>query len=606
MKKITFLFIAVMSSLSALAQYDFPAVVGPIGVTSGSGPTVNINDVANGAGAPGVTYVDFVVTVDWESVSGGPYSVEADLTFTTTAGSVLIDPPTSGQAGNGDATTLTFEGTIPGGSYDPSVDGFLELTLEQSWSGSTANWSNIVVSLIEAPACPDVANIAVSNITAPDSADLSWDASAGATAYNWEIQPQGVAQGTAGAIDSGNVAGTTASASNLVDGVEYTLYVQSDCSGGLGNWISIDFYFFLPPANDECVNAVPLTVNADYSCSTVTTGTTVGATASAQPDDVVGTPNTDVWFSFVATGAAHRINITNIINQGGGTSISPDMAMGVYDASGGCGSLVFFDDSDPNVLNLTGLTATTTYYVRVYGYGTGVQNNNFDICVGTPPPPPANDACSDAFVVGSLPYNNSQDASAATNNSGFVSACSGGMNDGVWYTFTPDVNGTVDVVVDATSFWDHEVAIYSGSCGAFSCVVRVDSTGSGGTETLSGVAVTAGTQYWVNVGYWSGSTDSTEGALTIDITSATVLGIEDLQLSENFKFYPNPANNILNVSAKSNIENLQIVSMLGQVVRTAQPNTQNYSLDISDLSTGIYFIKASVNNVEGTFRIVKQ
>ncbi len=220
--------------------------------------------------------------------------------------------------------------------------------------------------------------------------------------------------------------------------------------------------------------------------------------------------------------------------------------------------------------------------------------------------PPANDACSDAFVVGSLPYNNSQDASAATNNSGFVSACSGGMNDGVWYTFTPDVNGTVDVVVDATSFWDHEVAIYSGSCGAFSCVVRVDSAGSGGTETLSGVAVTAGTQYWVNVGYWSGSTDSTEGALTIDITSATVLGIEDLQLSENFKFYPNPANNILNVSAKSNIENLQIVSMLGQVVRTAQPNTQNYSLDISDLSTGIYFIKASVNNVEGTFRIVKQ
>ncbi len=605
MKKITFLFIAVMSSLSALAQYDFPAVAGPTGVTNGTDVTLNINDVANGASAPGAVYSDFVVTADWISTNNA-WASEADFTFTTTAGSTDIFSPTTGSADSGSATTITFEGAIPGGSYDPSVDGFLDITLIQSWSGSSADWSNIVVTLIEAPACPDVANIVVSNITAPDSADLSWDASAGATAYNWEIQPQGVAQGTAGAIDSGNVAVTTASASNLVDGVEYTLYVQSDCSGGLGNWISIDFYFFLPPANDECVNAVPLTVNADYSCSTVTAGTTVGATASAQPDDVVGTPNTDVWFSFVATGTAHRINITNIINQGGGTSTSTDMAMGVYDASGGCGSLVFFDDSDPNVLNLTGLTATTTYYVRVYGYGTGVQNNNFDICVGTPPPPPANDACSDAFVVGSLPYNNSQDASAATNNSGFVSACSGGMNDGVWYTFTPDVNGTVDVVVDATSFWDHEVAIYSGSCGAFSCVVSVDSAGSGGTETLSGVAVTAGTQYWVNVGYWSGSTDSTEGALTIDITSATVLGIEDLQLSENFKFYPNPANNILNVSAKSNIENLQIVSMLGQVVRTAQPNTQNYSLDISDLSTGIYFIKASVNNVEGTFRIVKQ
>ncbi len=220
--------------------------------------------------------------------------------------------------------------------------------------------------------------------------------------------------------------------------------------------------------------------------------------------------------------------------------------------------------------------------------------------------PPANDACSDAFVVGSLPYNNSQDASAATNNSGFVSACSGGMNDGVWYTFTPDVNGTVDVVVDATSSWDHEVAIYSGSCGTFSCVVSVDGTGSGGTETLSGVAVTAGTQYWVNVGYWSGSNDSTEGALTIDITSATVLGIEDLQLSESFKFYPNPTNNVLNVSAKNNIEQLQLVNMLGQTVKTVTPNSTTYQLNIADLSSGIYFIKARVNNTEGTFRIVKQ
>ena len=606
MKKITLLlFTMLLGSFTTFAQYDFSTVVGPTSVVNGSPVTLNINDIANAAGAPAGTYIDFVVTADWVSTNNA-WASEADLTLTTTAGSVLIDPATTGSADSGTSTTLTFEGTLPGGSYDPSVDGFLDIVLNQSWSGSSADWSNIVVTIIEAPACPDVANIVVNNFTAPDSADLSWDVSAGATAYNWEIQPQGIAQGTAGAIDSGALAGISTTATNLVDGTNYTLYVQSDCGGSLGNWVSLDFTFILPPANDECDNAIGLTVNADLACGTVTAGTTVGATASSQIDDVTGTPNTDVWFSFVATGTEHTVSLTNVINQGGGTSTSTDMGMGVYDATGGCASLVFFNDSDPNTLNLTGLTATTVYYVRVYGWGTGIQNNNFDICVGTPPPPPANDACSDAFVVGSLPYNNSQDASAATNNSGFVSACSGGMNDGVWYTFTPDVNGTVDVVVDATSFWDHEVAIYSGSCGAFSCVVRVDSAGSGGTETLSGVAVTAGTQYWVNVGYWSGSTDSTEGALTIDITSATVLGIEDLQLSENFKFYPNPANNILNVSAKSNIENLQIVSMLGQVVRTAQPNTQNYSLDISDLSTGIYFIKASVNNVEGTFRIVKQ
>jgi hypothetical protein len=84
------------------------------------------------------------------------------------------------------------------------------------------------------------------------------------------------------------------------------------------------------------------------------------------------------------------------------------------------------------------------------------------------------------------------------------------------------------------------------------------------------------------------------------------LGVEELQTLEGFKYFPNPVNNKLTVQAQNNIESLQIVSMLGQVVKTAQPNLQSYSLDISDLSAGVYFIKAKVNQVEGTFRIVKQ
>ena len=151
-------------------------------------------------------------------------------------------------------------------------------------------------------------------------------------------------------------------------------------------------------ANDECDGAVSLTVNTDFSCGTVTAGTTAGATASAQDDDVSGTPNNDVWFSFLSTNTAHRVSLTDVVAVVG---TSTDMGIGVYDGTGGCSALVFNATSDPNTLNLSGLTVGSLYYVRVYGWGsgTGTAQANFNICVGTPPPPPANDVIAGATPI---------------------------------------------------------------------------------------------------------------------------------------------------------------------------------------------------------------
>jgi len=85
-----------------------------------------------------------------------------------------------------------------------------------------------------------------------------------------------------------------------------------------------------------------------------------------------------------------------------------------------------------------------------------------------------------------------------------------------------------------------------------------------------------------------------------------VLGVEELKQIEKFVIYPNPVKDILTVSAISEIKSLSIVNMLGQTVRTVKPNSRNYQLDFSDLTSGIYFVKASVNSTEGTFRIVKK
>ncbi|WCO01145.1 T9SS-dependent choice-of-anchor J family protein [Psychroserpens ponticola] len=147
MKKTTLLLITMLSLLwQTQAQHNFATILGPENVAQGSPVTLSINTVGNTAAVPTDSYEIFTVTADWVNVSDA-YSSEADLTLTTTAGSVTIDPPSSGSFDSFASTTLTFSGTLPSGSYDPSIDGFLEITLNQSYAGSSANWSNIVVSI---------------------------------------------------------------------------------------------------------------------------------------------------------------------------------------------------------------------------------------------------------------------------------------------------------------------------------------------------------------------------------------------------------------------------------------------------------------------------
>lgn len=152
MRKVSMLVILVVLAAAGLvgaADFTFPTAAGPYAVTT-AGVTVPFNDSGNAAGVPaapaGEVYKSFSVTADWAAVSGNPYSNEADLTVHFgAAGSTLVDPPTSGAGANGNPTTLVFQGTLMG--YDPAVDGTIEVVLHQSYTGSTASWSNLVVTL---------------------------------------------------------------------------------------------------------------------------------------------------------------------------------------------------------------------------------------------------------------------------------------------------------------------------------------------------------------------------------------------------------------------------------------------------------------------------
>lgn len=93
--------------------------------------------------------------------------------------------------------------------------------------------------------------------------------------------------------------------------------------------------------------------------------------------------------------------------------------------------------------------------------------------------------------------------------------------------------------------------------------------------------------------------------------TVTLIGLDDI-LSKNIKVYPNPANNYINIEIGDDIESISrihIFNSLGALINKTDNIGiyKTYSLNISDLNTGIYFM--AVQTPKGTkefkFNVVK-
>jgi hypothetical protein len=361
----------------------------------------------------------------------------------------------------------------------------------------------------------------------------------------------------------------------------------------------------VPPANDDCSTATTLTVNADFLCNTKTPGTVAEATASSEVNVCTGSATNaddDVWFKFIATETSHTVSLLDISGS------QTDLYHSVFDGglTGDCGSLTAGDIvfcSDPNSSNLTGLTIGNTYLIRVFTKGTGSQDTTFNICIGTVPMAPTNDDCANAQAIGAFPFSNSVDASSATNNSGFinVSGCGTAMNDGVWYSFVGN-GGDLTFTVTPTA-WDAKIGIYSGSCGAFTCAAFSNDGLIGIAESVTFTS-TIGTTYYINIGHPDGTTDQSEGIFSLNITSA-VLSIEEL-IAKGFSFYPNPVTDRLQLNAKEEIRHLAVYNAFGQQLRLYSPSRLKTTMDLSDFSTGVYYVRTYIGDGIGMFKIIKK
>ena len=83
------------------------------------------------------------------------------------------------------------------------------------------------------------------------------------------------------------------------------------------------------------------------------------------------------------------------------------------------------------------------------------------------------------------------------------------------------------------------------------------------------------------------------------------LGVEDIS-NYNLVIYPNPVDEILNISHLKEISNIWIYDVSGKQVYTENSNNKKAKIDVSYLSPGIYIVKAKVQGVIKTFKIVKR
>lgn len=82
------------------------------------------------------------------------------------------------------------------------------------------------------------------------------------------------------------------------------------------------------------------------------------------------------------------------------------------------------------------------------------------------------------------------------------------------------------------------------------------------------------------------------------------LGVNDMEDS-SFDFYPNPVRNELNITSKSDLRNISVYNLSGQLVMNSKFPSKK--LDTSSLSAGIYMVKVELENGRNeTFKIVKR
>ena len=249
------------------------------------------------------------------------------------------------------------------------------------------------VILESATGCLTPATLTATAIT-PTTATLSW-LTGGTGTYTVVYGITGFNPATGGTTVAGITTGST-NLTGLTPGTTYQFYVTANCSATSNSGTAGPVSFTTLILNDNPCGATQLTV--DNVCTPITS-TTIGATQTPSTTYAGGTQGTgcgsisaprDVWFQFTTAATGPTSTQVRITVTGGAASV-----VRAYSGAACTGPLTYIScvgtatNAAAPVLDLTTLTPSTTYYIRVNEYNTSGTLGSFTICASPVPNCPA-------------------------------------------------------------------------------------------------------------------------------------------------------------------------------------------------------------------------
>ena len=373
----------------------------------------------------------------------------------------------------------------------------------------------------------------------------------------------------------------------------------ADCGvgGGLGPDLMMDV---------ELVTTDPLTYDVCYGartieCGDTLTGDTLSATEEAGLTEC-GTSITapGVWYVFEDNSGLASEVLLSTCNQA-------DYDTKLYVFTGSCGDLVCIDGND-DTTGCSGFTTelefvsdgNSTYYILVAGFSSAT--GTFDLSMEcTLIPPPNNDIedAIDLLAVG-CPFTDEDVAMpAATEEDGTPAGCDISGAAGVWYEFTPEINGFITGTI-ASPAGVSSVTFYTApdQSSSETDLVHVDYyqnqclPGSSAT-----IPVIGGQTYYCFVVNTGGITDIVFDNCQLGTASNEI---------EGFEFYPNPTRERINLAAAQNIESVVLYNILGQRMMEVNVDATTTELNVAHLAAGAYLMEVTVDGQTGTYKLIKQ
>jgi len=353
------------------------------------------------------------------------------------------------------------------------------------------------------------------------------------------------------------------------------------------------------PTNDECVNAINMTVYPFNSgTGNELAQTTLSATDSGNHPscDDFGT-NLDLWYS--VTVPAGETGFTIITGGAEGNSIEA----AVYDTCNG-NELACLPASGLKTVN--GLTGGQTYIVQIWhdDFNAGVFNIVFESLA----PPPANDSCANAtsVTVTTTCSNPTYGYNLGASDSGVPDpGCANYSGGDIWFSITVPASGNVTIETtpgNTGSVTDTGMAVYDGDCTNLNLIeCDDDDSAQGFFSMIELTGRTPGETIYVRVWEYGNNSFGEIGVCAYDSSVSLAENI-----IEGLKFYPNPVNNTLNIQAQNNIDLISIYNISGQEIVNIKPNVTKKQIDMSHLTNGMYFIKVQVNGKLTAFKVVKK